>query len=183
MLVLSPSFPFPLIAGGKIRVFHLLKRLSRYFDITLLTLIDTRDNTQENKEALSFLDRLIVVPTSQQRIAQIMRILFYSPLVFFGYPLEVIVKRSNRMLRELKHILEVEKFQAVIVEYTQCIQYMKPILKSGSPTILVEHDIAYISLRRRAAVHKGFWGMVWRREAVKIEKKDTLESIEKKKPK
>ena len=169
LLVLSPVFPFPLIAGGRIRIFNLLKRLSSHYDITLLTLIDPRENTKANKEALSFLDRLIVIPTSQQRIAQFLRIFFYSPLVFLGYPLEVIVKRSNGLLRELRHVLEVEQFQSVIVEYTQCIQYMKPILNSGSPAVLVEHDIAYISLRRRAAVHRGFWGMIWRWEAAMIE--------------
>ena len=170
LLVLSPVLPFPLIAGGRIRIFHLLKRLSRHFDITLLTLTDSRDNAKENGEALSFLDKLIAVPTSQNRFIQLMRILYYLPLVFSGYPLEVIVKRSNGMSRELRDILESERYQAVIIEYTQCIQYMKPILELRTPVALVEHDIAYISMRRRAAVHTGFWGMIWRWEAARTEK-------------
>ena len=166
LLVLSPVFPYPLIAGGRIRIFHLLKRLSRDFEITLLTLTDSDEN---ETDALSFLHKLIVVPSSQTRLAQLMRILSYLPRALSGYPLEVIVKRSDRMLRELRRLLETEQFEAAVVEFTQCIQYMGPILEAGIPAALVEHDIAYVSMRRRAAVHTGFWGLIWRWEAAKIE--------------
>jgi len=43
LLVLTPRFPYPVIGGDRIRIQHLCKALSREFELTLLSLCETRE--------------------------------------------------------------------------------------------------------------------------------------------
>jgi glycosyltransferase involved in cell wall biosynthesis len=43
LLVLSPRYPYPLIGGDRVRVFHICKELAQHFDITLLCMCDLRE--------------------------------------------------------------------------------------------------------------------------------------------
>ncbi len=43
LLVLTPRFPYPVIGGDRIRIQHLCKALSRDFELTLLSLCETRE--------------------------------------------------------------------------------------------------------------------------------------------
>lgn len=42
LLVLTPRFPYPVIGGDRLRIYHICKALSQKFDITLLTFCDTK---------------------------------------------------------------------------------------------------------------------------------------------
>lgn len=41
LLVLTPRFPYPVIGGDKLRVYHLCRVLSRHYSLTLLSLCET----------------------------------------------------------------------------------------------------------------------------------------------
>jgi glycosyltransferase involved in cell wall biosynthesis len=43
LLVLTPRFPYPTIGGDRIRILHLCKALSREFELTLLSMCETRE--------------------------------------------------------------------------------------------------------------------------------------------
>jgi len=43
LLVLTPRFPYPSIGGDRIRILHLCRALSREFELTLLSLCETRE--------------------------------------------------------------------------------------------------------------------------------------------
>jgi glycosyltransferase involved in cell wall biosynthesis len=43
LLVLTPRFPYPTIGGDRIRILHMCKALSREFELTLLSMCETRD--------------------------------------------------------------------------------------------------------------------------------------------
>ena len=43
LLVLTPRFPYPTIGGDRIRILHLCKALSREFELTLLSLCESRE--------------------------------------------------------------------------------------------------------------------------------------------
>jgi len=43
LLVLTPRFPYPVIGGDRLRIFQVCKALSERFELTLLSLCDTRD--------------------------------------------------------------------------------------------------------------------------------------------
>ena len=43
LLILSPRFPYPMIGGDRIRIFHICKGLSHSFELSLLTLCETKE--------------------------------------------------------------------------------------------------------------------------------------------
>jgi glycosyltransferase involved in cell wall biosynthesis len=43
LLILSPRFPYPVIGGDRLRIFHVCKGLSQSFDLTLLTFCETKE--------------------------------------------------------------------------------------------------------------------------------------------
>ncbi len=165
LLVVSPLLPYPLDAGGKLRMFHILNGLSRRYEVTLLTLAVDGENSEENKSALGFLDELIVVPIRQGRLWQVLRMLVNLPRWLVGMPAEVIVKRSHGLLRECGRLARSGRFDAVQIEFPQSIQYMAPFTAAGMPVILVAHDVSFVSHERRASVARGARRWFWLREA------------------
>ena len=165
LLVVSPLLPYPLDAGGKLRMFHILKGLSRHYRITLLTLAADRENTVENKRALDFLDELIVIPIRQGRPWQVFRMIVNLPRWLAGMPAEVIVKRSRGLLRACARLARSGRFDAVQIEFPQSIQYQAPFAAAGMPVVLVAHDVSFVSHERRARVARGARRWFWSREA------------------
>ena len=46
LLVLTPRFPYPIIGGDRRRIYTICQTLSQYFDLTLLSLVDSHDEMQ-----------------------------------------------------------------------------------------------------------------------------------------
>lgn len=46
ILVLCPRFPYPVIGGDRLRIYQLCRELSKAFDVSLLSLCETRDEIQ-----------------------------------------------------------------------------------------------------------------------------------------
>ena len=43
LLVLAPRFPYPVIGGDKLRIYHLCRVLSRHYSLTLLSLCEAEE--------------------------------------------------------------------------------------------------------------------------------------------
>lgn len=165
LLVVSPTFPYPLVSGGKIRVYHILKHVSQRFRVTLLSLAEPGDDTDENRLALDFLDDLVLVPIKQNKVAQLLRLIANGHRWLLGAPAEILVKRSNGMHQALKRLLSTRSFAAVQLEYSQTMQYL-PIVKSfGIPSLVIAHDVSHVSQKRKAKVYQGIHGSFWAAEA------------------
>lgn len=165
LIVVSPTFPHPLVSGGKIRVYNILKHLSQRFSITLLSLAEPEDDSRNNRDALKFLERLVIVPINQNKIAQLMRLIGNWHRWLLGTPAEILVKRSTKMSKALERLLSSNKYDAVQIEYAQGMQYL-PIVKSfGVPSLVVSHDVSFISQQRKAKVCKGIHRWFWRAES------------------
>lgn len=165
LLVVSPLLPWPLDAGGKLRMYHIMKGMSARYRITLLTLAVDEENSEENRKPFDFLEDLIMIPISQGRVWQVLRMLVNLPRWLGGMPAETIVKRSPALLRACREMAREGRFDAVQIEFTQNIQYLEAFAGSDIPAILVAHDVSYISHERRAEVAKGLRRWFWSREA------------------
>lgn len=165
LLVVSPLLPWPLDAGGKLRMYHILKGMSARYCITLLTLAVDEENSEENRKPFDFLEDLILIPISQGRLRQVLRMLANLPRWLAGMPAETVVKRSPALLRACRLMAGEGRFDAVQIEFTQNIQYLEAFEGSGIPLVLVAHDVSYISHERRAEVSKGLRKWFWSREA------------------
>lgn len=173
LLVVSPTFPYPLISGGKQRIYYILRELSHHFRITLLTLSEIDSDEQTYIDALPFLDEVITVPINQKRSAQVWRLIANAPRWLLGMPAEVIVKRSPKLLSNLRLLLSSKQFIAVQIEYAQYAPYLYWAEKAGVPSLLVAHDISFVSQERKTEVMSGFSRLFWSREARLMKKLET----------
>ncbi|MBR9895063.1 glycosyltransferase family 4 protein [Alteromonas sp.] len=165
ILVVSPTFPLPLVAGGKIRIFNILKELSKNYDITLLSLFETGVDSRSYLSQLEFLSRIELVPVSQSKTAQIKRLLRYSFHWLLGTPAEVLIKKSPALAAKLNELIKREAFSLVQFEYIQTAQYLTKEIRDKCRTALVAHDISYISQERKAHIARGLAKLFWAREA------------------
>ena len=168
ILVVSPTFPYPLIAGGKIRIYNILKQLSKNFCITLLSLVESGEGSFQDKQSLSFLEHMVLVPIKQNKSAQIIRLICNLHRWFRGTPAEVLVKNSLNMRKEIDRLLKSTQFKAVQIEYAQGMQYLPANHLCNIPLILVAHDVSFVSQQRKAEVAKGFTKWFWQIEAKRM---------------
>jgi len=165
ILVISPTFPYPLISGGKLRIFHILEQLSREYGVTLITLAENGDDTSGNRSALRFLEELITVPIDQSRNGKIKRILMNAHRYLLGEPAVNIVKSSTGMHRQIRKTLAERRFDAVQIEYSQFMSYLPLVQSFGIPCLAVAHDVSHISLARSGLTQYGLRRLFWDREA------------------
>ncbi len=146
--VLSPYAPYPLAHGGAVRIFHLLREISREFDVELFSFTDTR-GTPELGPLLEFCARVVLVEQPRYREPR------WSTLL----PPEVHEFRSPAMRRALAEEKEAFGWERLQVEYTHLAEY--------GGDILVEHDVTfdlYGQVLRQKRSLSAWWNFFrWRR--------------------
>lgn len=117
ILVLTPRFPYPVIGGDRLRIYKICEYLSKYFDLTLLSLCEKKEeiNMDVNdgvfKEIhriylprfISYLNTIISVPTST--------------------PLQVAYYKSYKYKKKLEELLP--KHDAVFAHLIRTGDYIK----------------------------------------------------------
>ncbi|MFZ5876643.1 MAG: glycosyltransferase family 4 protein [Nitrospirota bacterium] len=167
ILIVSMVTPLPLKAGGRVRVFNLLKRLAPRHRVTLLCLVDSDEEFAAHRAELEILcERVIGVrwrPGLQGLIGRVMR----AGALGLRLPVVTLNKRSPKLAAVLRGLLRDERFDVVQIEWIQMAQHVAaedfPLLARHG--VLVEHDVAWIPLDRRAALASGAARWFWRREA------------------
>lgn len=139
--VLSPYFPYPLSHGGAVRIFHLLREMSRDFDIVLFAFTEGGEAI-ERGPVLEFCSKVVLVPKPRYREPR------WSTLL----PPEVCEYRSETM-RGLWHRLCREyDVAARQIEYTHLAGYRGEVL--------VEHDVTF-DLHRQVLDREHFLAAWW----------------------
>lgn len=124
ILILSMTFPYPLVSGGKIRVFNLIKHLSKRHSIYLLSFIDSKDDLNHIEKIKPYCKKIETVVLLPGIFFFLSRLLRGSEVFLKGMPLVVINKRSCKMIEMVKEILKRETFDCVQFEWLQMAQYV-----------------------------------------------------------
>jgi len=149
ILMLTPYLPYPLLSGGQIRTFNLLKNLKNRHEITLFSLIKD-DEERQYIPKLQELCKKVVLLKRTKNPWDLRNVLLAG---FTAYPFVVTrnmpVKAARLIDRELKQnnydLIHAETF------------YMMPnIPKTKVPTLLVEQTIEYLGYQSYANKTK-FW--------------------------
>ncbi len=140
ILMLTPYLPYPLVSGGQIRTYNLLKNLSQKHRITLVSFI--RDPRE--KKYLQFLkpfceDILIY----QRRKA-------WSPVniilaAITPYPFLVSIYISLSLRRDIKELIAQKNFDLI---HAETFYVMPNIPQTNVPIYLVEQVIEYLVYQR-----------------------------------
>jgi ribosomal protein S18 acetylase RimI-like enzyme/glycosyltransferase involved in cell wall biosynthesis len=122
--ILSPYFPYPLSHGGAVRIFNLLREVSREFDIFLFA-FSQNEKREDLAPVLELCAKVILVPAPRYREPK------WSSFV----PPEVCEFRSPAMTRVLANARREYSIELLQVEYTQLAAY--------EGDVLVEHDVTF----------------------------------------
>ncbi|MGD9129052.1 MAG: glycosyltransferase family 4 protein [Candidatus Woesebacteria bacterium] len=137
ILMLTPYLPYPLLSGGQIRTYNLLKKLAKKHEITLFALIKHNEERQYVPEIAKYATEVRVFKRSEKpfTINNILRTAVST------YPFLVIRNHAPKTIKAIKKELSSKKYDLIHAETF----YMMPHLPETSiPTILVEQTIEYL---------------------------------------
>jgi polysaccharide biosynthesis protein PslH len=142
ILMVSSFLPYPLLNGGNIRLYSLLKYLSKIHEITLVC--EKRDYQKESdiQEVGKVCKKVITVPRKKQWSVENVLKTAFSPDPF------LIVGHTSR---EMKHLIneELEKNQYDLI-HVETSYVFQNLPKVSIPIILVEHNVEYLVYKRFA---------------------------------
>ena len=137
ILMLTPYLPYPLLSGGQIRTYNLLKKLSNKHQITLFALIKNEEEKQYVSELEKYCHKVRVFKRSEKpfTLKNILK------TAFSGFPFLVIRNQAEGSLEAIKKEIARENYDLIHAETF----YMMPhIPECQIPIILVEQTIEYL---------------------------------------
>jgi len=137
VLMLTPYLPYPLVSGGQIRTYNLLKHLSKIHDVTLFALIKNESERQHLSELQKYCHKIrLFKRTEKPFVLRNILLAGFSP-----YPFVVTRNLPLGMRRAVKEELESSKYDLIHAETF----YMMPnIPPTKIPIILAEQTIEYL---------------------------------------
>ena len=147
ILMLTPYLPYPLLSGGQIRTYNLLKNLSRKHDITLFSLI----KDEKEKQYLSELEKFCAKVQVFKRTFSPWDIRNVLRAGFTLYPFLVTRNLVDSTKTAVEEEIASQKYDLIHAETF----YMMPnIPKTDVPVILVEQTIEYLGYQSYASTSK-----------------------------
>lgn len=136
ILMLTPYLPYPLLSGGQIRTYNLLKHLSKKHTITLFSFI----RTEKEKEAIPSLRPFCAdIQVFLKRPPWSATSLALSAVSF--YPLVVCMYLKKSLTRAITQAISRQHFDLI---HAETFYVMPNIPDQSIPTILVEQTIEYL---------------------------------------
>lgn len=137
ILMLTPYLPYPLLSGGQIRTYNLLKKLANKHEVTLFSLIKTDEEEKYIPELKKYCTKVQVFKRSEKpfTLKNILKTAFSS------YPFLVIRNHAPQIITAVEEELKSNTYDLIHAETF----YMMPhIPQTAIPTILVEQTIEYL---------------------------------------
>jgi len=137
ILMLTPYLPYPLLSGGQIRTYNLLKKLAKLHEITLFSLIKEESERQYLPELEAFCTKVKLFKRSSKpfTLTNVFRTLFS------GYPFLVIRNYVPQAIKAIEKELSDNDYDLI---HSETFYMMPHLPKTKVPTILVEQTIEYL---------------------------------------
>ncbi len=164
ILMISSYLPFPLYSGGHIRLFNLIKHLSRDHEITLVCEKRDFQKKEDVKEVEKICKKVITV--RRQRQWSVKNILKTG---FSKDPFLVVGHTNDELKLAIKDELVREKYDLIHVETFYVYQN---IPKVTIPVVLVEHNIEYLVYERFARLAKPILKPFFYLDVLKLKKSE-----------
>jgi polysaccharide biosynthesis protein PslH len=137
VLMLTPYLPYPLVSGGQIRTYNLLKHLSKHHDITLFSLIKDESERTHLTELKKYCKKIeLFKRTKNPFVLRNILLAGFSPYPFVvtrNLPLGMKKAVQEELMRSKYDLIHAETF------------YMMPNIPSTKiPIILAEQTIEYL---------------------------------------
>jgi len=137
ILMLTPYLPYPLVSGGQIRTYNLLKHLSLHHDITLFSLIKDEAERVHLHELQKYCKKIVLFKRTKNPF--VLRNILLAG--FSSYPFVVTRNLPLGMKKAVQRELGYAKYDLIHAETF----YMMPnIPETQIPIILAEQTIEYL---------------------------------------
>ncbi len=131
-------WPYPANNGSKIRIYNLLKHLSKSYDVTLLSFAEGDEATPEQIEHMrGFCKRVEVVPKPTYHPGAAKALLGY----FSPWPRSLVDVYSPAMAALVQQVAAQSKVDALIVSELQAIRYTDVL--PGIPAVMEEIEVTF----------------------------------------
>lgn len=135
--MLTPYLPFPLLSGGQIRTYNLLKKLAKKHEVTLFSLIKNHEEKKYIPELEKYCHKVRVFKRSEHPFT--FTNIFKTAIS--SYPFLVMRNHAPKIISAVEKELEQNNYDLIHAETF----YMMPhIPQTTTPTILVEQTIEYL---------------------------------------
>lgn len=137
VLMLTPYLPYPLVSGGQIRTYNLLKHLSKHHDITLFSLIKDESEQVHLTELKKYCVKIVLFKRTKNPF--VLRNILLAG--FSSYPFVVTRNLPLAMKNAVQSELKKGSYDLIHAETF----YMMPnIPETTIPIILAEQTIEYL---------------------------------------
>ncbi len=149
ILMLTPYLPYPLLSGGQIRTYNLLKKLSDKHQVTLFALIKDESERRYIDELKKYCSKVVLFKRSTKpfTIRNIIKTAFSS------YPFLVVRNHVPEMIRAVEAELLSSNYDLI---HSETFYMMPHIRATKVPLLLVEQTIEYLGYESYARSKK-FW--------------------------
>jgi polysaccharide biosynthesis protein PslH len=154
-LVVTPWMPYPLVFGGAIRTYHMLRMLASFSEVTLLS-YGNLGEVEAAEHLETFCRRVVVLPSP--RVDAIRR----ARSLLSRHSFQYLTYRSDEFQRRLDDLAAETAFDVVQVDMTPMGQFDVP---ANALHVLNLHNIEHELVERRSAVTEN----LARRAALSIE--------------
>lgn len=137
ILMLTPYLPYPLLSGGQIRTYNLLKKLKDKHEIHLYSLIKDPQEKKYIPELEKFCKKVNVFKRSKKPFT--LRNVLLAAVT--PYPFLVTRNLPISARKILTDVLTIEKFDLI---HAETFYVMPNIPKTEIPILLVEQTIEYL---------------------------------------
>lgn len=136
ILFLTPTLPWPLLSGGQIRAYHLLKALQKNHTVRLVSYIRQEGERQYIGELEKICQKVCLIKRQYKpwTLRSLLKTLFSTK------PLVMNIYQTNEPLFD-----NIKDDDAI---YCECFYLMDKILKSSLPVFLSEQNIEYLAYQR-----------------------------------
>lgn len=135
ILIVSSYLPYPLIDGGKVRLYNLLKNLNEKHEITLICEKRKNQTLEDEEEVLKVCKKLITINRSKAwSIKNISKsLLSFDSLLITSHT-------NSDFKKKIKNEIDSEKYNLIHVETFYVFQNLP---KTDIPIVVVEHNVEY----------------------------------------
>lgn len=161
LLILTPRFPYPVVGGDRLRIYHVCKQLSTRYQLTLLSLCDSEAELSmplPDDGVFSGVER-VYLPAWRSRLNA-----FFA--LFSGTPLQVAYYRSKSFARAVKRLLS--QHDACLAHLIRSGDYLLGV--QDKPIFLEMTDAISLNYQRVRALgeKKGLMPYVYAFEAPRL---------------
>lgn len=142
ILLVSSYLPYPLYSGGQVRLYNIIKEISKKHEVTLIC--EKRDNqTEEDIRVMEKICKKVVTVRREKQWS-------FQNIVKTGFssnPFLITGHTSSGMKKKINDELKQNKFDLIHIE---TFYVMQNVPKYNIPLVLVEHNIEYLVYKRYA---------------------------------